>query len=93
MWLTKEEQDVFNAEALEFDDSTPTLPMLLIKARTAKGGQAAAFQSTRPKAVFGKNRRIKLIRDENDVPVIDEIIAPSAGIADSFQADRSISRG
>ncbi len=93
VWFTKEEQDAWNAETLEFDDRTPTLPMLLIKARTAKGRQAAAFQSTRPQAAFSKNRRIKLIRDEHDVPVIDEIIAPSARNADSFQTDGSISRG
>lgn len=93
LWFTKEEQDVFNAGALEFDDSTPTLPMLLINARAAKRGQAAAFQDIGPKAVFGKNRRIKLVKDENDVPVMNEIIAPSAMVAEPFQTDRSISRG
>jgi uncharacterized protein (TIRG00374 family) len=94
LWFTKEEQDAFNAEALEFDDSTPTLPMLLIKERTAKRGQTAAFQGiTNPQAVFGKNRRIKLVKDENDVPVMDERLAPSAIVAEPFQADRPISRG
>jgi hypothetical protein len=46
-----------------------------------------------PLAVFGKNRRVTLIKDENDVPVIDDILAPSARIADSFQADIASSRG
>ena len=93
LWFTKEEHDVFHAEALEFDDSTPTLPMLLINARTAKRGQPSAFQNIAPKAVFGKNRRIRLVKDENDVPVMNEIIVPSAMVAEPFQADRFISRG
>jgi glycosyltransferase 2 family protein len=96
LWFTKEEQDAFNAEALEFDDSTPTLPMLLIEARTAKRGQIAAPQGqsvANPRAVFSKNRRIKLVKDENDVPIMDEILAPSAIVAEPSQADRPISRG
>jgi Lysylphosphatidylglycerol synthase TM region len=104
LWFTEQEEDVINAGALEFDDSTPTLPMLLINAHS-RGGEDVGWGLLRspanpqsigksvPKAAFGKNRRITLVKDENDVPVMNEIIAPSAIVAEPFQADRSISRG
>ena len=95
VWFTKEEQDVFDAEALEFDDSTPTLPMLLVKARTAKRSQATIVHGSVHKEVIGKNKRIKLIRNENDVhvPTIDEGIAPAAMETEPFKADKFVSRG
>jgi len=136
-WTKEEEQHASAAGALEFDDSTPTLPMLLIKVHS-RGGEdegrgplrspsppkrgeesgivgatlavaleksplAVALEKSSsnpkrvgergPQAVFSKNRRITLIKDENDGPAMDDIRAPSARSADSFQADIASSRG
>src|SRR5579859_4813254 len=95
VWFTREEQDVFDAETIEFDDSTPTLPMLLVKARTAKRSQTTGKRGSSRKEVIGKNKRIKLIRNENDVhvPTIDEGIAPAALETKPLQADKFVSRG
>src|SRR5579859_158042 len=95
VWFTREEQDVFDAETIEFDDSTPTLPMLLVKARTAKRSQITSKRGSSRKEVIGKNKRIKLIRNENDVhvPTIDEGIAPAVVETKPLQADKFVSRG
>ncbi|HEY6540100.1 MAG TPA: lysylphosphatidylglycerol synthase transmembrane domain-containing protein [Ktedonobacteraceae bacterium] len=95
VWFTKEEQDVFDSEVLAFDDSTPTLPMLLVEARTAKRGQTTIMRGSGHKEVIGKNKRIKLIKNENDVhvPTIDDIVVPSAMEIEPFQADKFVSRG
>ena len=95
VWFTKEEQNVFDAETIEFDDSTPTLPMLLVKARTAKRSQTTGKRGSSRKEVIGKNKRIKLIRNENDVhvPTIDEGIAPAVVETKPLQADKFVSRG
>jgi hypothetical protein len=94
VWFTKEEQDVFDAEALVFDDTTPTLPMLLVKARAAKKGQSTTRRGGH-KEVIGKNKRIKLIRNEKDVqiPTIDEGTAPATVESEPSRADKFVSRG
>ena len=91
-WFTEEDQDVFDAEILAFDDSTPTLPMMLLSSRPPSSGfrrgdgtprpgplqdlthwqgqqrfaasPTPVLQEARPKAIFGKNRRVILIKDE-----------------------------
>ncbi len=88
-WFTEEDQDVFDASIPAFDDSTPTLPMMLLSAksnsmqgvRVGPGSQDATrqqgqqrfaasltpvLQESRPKAVIGKNRRIVLVKDEDE---------------------------
>ena len=95
VWFTQEELDAFDAEALAFDDSAPTLPMLLVEARSAKKSRATSMPGSDHKEVMGKNKRIKLIRKETDihVPAIDEGIAPAAVGTEPFQADKFVSRG
>lgn len=95
VWFTKEEQDAFDTDTLAFDDSTPTLPMLLVKARTAKRSQTTGKRSSEHKEVIGKNKRIKLIKNEKDVhvPTLDDAIAPATVETKSSQADKFVSRG
>lgn len=75
-WFTKEDEVVFDQETLAFDDSTPTLPMMLLSSRRsaveAAASAAPVLQDIRRKAVFGKNRRIILVRDEGKVATVDE---------------------
>lgn len=91
VWFTQEELDAFDSEAFAFDDSTPTLPLLLVQARTAKKSQALLSPGQRP----GKQKRITLIRKETDlhVPSIDEGKVPSTMETESFQVDKFVSRG
>lgn len=95
VWFTQEEQHAFDSEAVAFDDSTPTLPLLLVQARTAKKSQVALLQSSDQKEVAGKYKRVKLIRKETDihVPTLDERRASSAMETESSQADKFVSRG
>ena len=86
-WFLEEEQHLYDAAALEFDDTTPTLPMmLLLKPGSLQGeraGQQRSFDAFRSqghhaavstpvlreshtKAVFGKNKRVILVKDENE---------------------------
>jgi glycosyltransferase 2 family protein len=91
-WCTKEDQDVFDTRILAFDDSSPTLPMMLLSSkpksmqgeRVGPGSQDATrpprrqgqqrfaasltpvLQESRPRAVMGKNRRVVLVKDEDE---------------------------
>ncbi len=95
VWFTKEEQDAFDAETLVFDDSTPTLPLLLVRAHAAKKSQAASKRDGDYKEVIGKNKRIKLIKNEKEVhvPTLDDGIAPATVESKSSQANKFVSRG
>ncbi len=91
-WFTKEDQDVFDAGVLAFDDSAPTLPMMLLssKSGSTQGGRVGpgaqdatspprrqgpqrfaasltpVLQESRPRTVMGKNRRVVLVKDEDE---------------------------
>lgn len=91
-WFTEEDQDAFDASIPAFDDSTPTLPMMLLipKSKSMQGERAGlashdaprlfrqqgqqrfvasltpVLQETRPRATMGKNRRIVLVKDEDE---------------------------
>lgn len=113
-WFTEEDQDVFDEEIREFDDRTPTLPMMLLSSRprssqglrTGLSSQDAThwegqqrfaasptpvLQESRPKAIFGKNRRVILIKDEDKHE--QKMKAPAIMAAGPFEADRSKVRG
>ncbi len=80
-WFTQEDQNVLDAGILAFDDSTPTLPMMLLsKSRSMQGERIGAthwqgqqrfaaltpvLQEVRPKAGMDKNRRVVLINDKD----------------------------
>ncbi len=95
MWFTQEELDALNAEEFAFDDSAPTLPLLLVEAWTAKKRQATPTRGGDQKEGMGKNKRITLMRKETDlhVPAIDEGMASAARETTPFQTDTFVSRG